>query len=138
LYINSATSAWMVFILAFLANIRERHHNYMTNCLHFIYKADAALELRLRTLTGDRIQNVAVTIPAPKRGRLQCGIDYYADLVGTLLGIAILFFVMIIWVVVGPAMSFDSNWWLLIGTYAGLIGLNDGFVLRNVQNILYP
>ena len=23
--------------------------------------------------------------------------------------------------------------WLLIGTYAGLVGLNDGFVLRNVQ-----
>lgn len=136
LYINSATSAWMVFILAFLANIRERHNNYMTNCLEYIYKADAALELRLRTVTGDRIENQAVTIPAPKRGRLQRGIDYYADLVGTLLGIAILIFVILIWVVIGPAMSFNSNWWLLIGTYAGLIGLNDGFVLRNVQNIL--
>jgi low-affinity ferrous iron transport protein len=30
LYINSATSALMVFILAFLANIRERHTKYMT------------------------------------------------------------------------------------------------------------
>jgi low-affinity ferrous iron transport protein len=136
LYINSATSAWMVFILAFLANIRERHNNYMTSCLEYIYKADAALELRLRTVTGDRIKNGPVIIPAPKRGRLQRGIDYYADLVGTLLGIAILFFVIVIWVVIGPAMSFNSNWWLLIGTYAGLIGLNDGFVLRNVQNIL--
>jgi low-affinity ferrous iron transport protein len=68
--------------------------------------------------------------------KIQRGIDYYADLVGTLLGIAILIFVIIIWVVMGPAMSFNSNWWLLIGTYAGLVGLNDGFVLRNVQNIL--
>lgn len=136
LYINSATSAWMVFILAFLANIRERHNNYMANCLGYIYEADAALELRLRAVTGDKIQNGTVTIPAPKRSRLQRGIDYYADLVGTLTGIGILFFVIIIWVVIGPAMSFNSNWWLLIGTYAGLIGLNDGFVLRNVQNIL--
>ena len=136
LYINSATSAWMVFILAFLANIRERHNKYMTSCLVYIYKADAALELKLRTITGDRIENGPVIISAPKRGRLQRGIDYYADLVGTLLGIAILFFVIIIWIVIGPAMSFDSNWWLLIGTYAGLIGLNDGFVLRNVQNML--
>lgn len=29
LYINSATSAWMVLIFAFLANIRERHERYM-------------------------------------------------------------------------------------------------------------
>lgn len=136
LYMNSASSAWMVFILAFLANIRERHDNYTTKCLEYIYEADAALEVRLRTATGDRIDNKTVVIPPPKRGRLQRGIDYYADLVGTLIGVAIMFFAMIIWVVIGPAMSFDSNWWLLIGTYAGVIGLNDGFVLRNVQNIL--
>jgi low-affinity ferrous iron transport protein len=36
----------------------------------------------------------------------------------------------------GPAMPFDSNWLLLIGTYPGLIGLNDGFVLRKVLNVL--
>ena len=136
LYINSATSALMVFIFAFLANIRERHNNYTTKCLKYIYEVDAALELRLRTATGDRIENGPVIILPHKRSRIQRGIDYYADLVGTLIGIAILFLVMIIWVVIGPAMSFDSNWWLLIGTYAGLIGLNDGFVLRNVQNIL--
>ena len=136
LYINSATSAWMVFILSFLANIRERHSNYTTECLEYIHKADAALEKKLRVVTDDEIPNGAVTIPAPKRGWLQRAIDYYADLVGTLLGIGLLFIVMIVWVVIGPAMSFDSNWWLLIGTYAGLIGLNDGFVLRNVQSIL--
>jgi low-affinity ferrous iron transport protein len=136
LYINSATSALMVFILSFIANIRERHSNYTTKCLERIYEVDAALELRLRTVTGDRIGNGPVVIPAPKRSRIQRAIDYYADLVGTLIGIAILLFVMIVWVVLGPVMSFNSNWWLLIGTYAGLIGLNDGFVLRNVQNVL--
>jgi low-affinity ferrous iron transport protein len=136
LYINSATSAWMVFILAFLANIRERHSKYITTCLEYIHTADATLELRLRAVTGDKFENKTVIISPPKRGRLQRGIDYYADLVGTLIGIAILLFVIIIWVAIGPAMSFDSNWWLLIGTYAGLIGLNDGFVLRNVQHIL--
>lgn len=133
---NSASSAWMVFILAFLANIRERHNIYTTKCLEYIYEVDAALEVRLRTATGDRIGNETVLIPSPKTGRLQRAINYYADLVGTLIGVAILFIAMIIWVVIGPAMSFDSNWWLLIGTYAGLVGLNDGFVLRNVQNIL--
>jgi len=133
-YINSATSALMIFILAFLANIRKRHSNYSAKCLELIYAADAALELKLRAATGDTIPNETVSIPAPKVNRLQRWIDFYADLVGTLLGIAILFIVLILWVVIGPAMSFDSNWWLLIGTYAGLVGMNDGFVLRNVYN----
>ncbi|KAK4998468.1 hypothetical protein LTR66_002303 [Elasticomyces elasticus] len=136
LYMNSASSAWMVFILAFLANARERHNHYTTKCLEYIYEVDAALEVRLRNATGDKIQNETIVIPPPTRGMLQRGIDYYADLVGTLIGVAILFFAILIWVVIGPAMSFGSNWWLLIGTYAGLIGLNDGFVLRNVQNTL--
>ena len=136
LYMNSASSALMVFILSFLANIRERHFGYLTTCLDRIYEVDTALELRLRTATGDSMENETVIILPPKRGRLQRGIDYYADLVGTLIGIAILFLVLVIWVAIGPVMSFDSNWWLLIGTYAGLVGMNDGFVLRNVQHIL--
>lgn len=133
-YINSATSALMVFLLAFQANIRERHQKYSRKCLRLIYAADAALELRLRTVTGDTTPNPAVSIPAPKVSNIQRGINFYADLVGTLLGIAILFAVLGIWVVSGPVMSFGPNWGLLIGTYAGLIGMNDGFVLRNVYN----
>lgn len=122
----------MVFILAFLANIRERHGEYSNRCLEAIWKVDAALELRLRIATGDNEPNPTVTIPAPKVGKIQRIINYYADLVGALIGIAILILTMIIWVVIGPAMGFNSNWWLLIGTYAGLVSMNDGFVLRNV------
>ncbi|KAH8909391.1 putative low affinity iron transporter [Coniochaeta sp. PMI_546] len=136
LYINSSTSALMVFILAFLANIRDRHSKYMTKCLESIWEVDAALELKLRTATGDTMDNAPVVIPAPKRSRIQRGIDYYADLVGSLIGIAILIFVILVWIAIGPALHFDTNWWLLIGTYAGLVGLNDGFVLRNVFTVL--
>ena len=133
-YINSATSALMVFLLAFLANIRERHKSYAARCLELIYEADTALEVKLRTVTGDITENEPFKIPPPKVTRIQRWINFYADLVGTLLGIAILFLFMVVWVVIGPAMSFNSNWWLLLGTYAGLIGMNDGFVLRNVYN----
>jgi low-affinity ferrous iron transport protein len=107
----------------------------MTKCLESIWEVDSALELRLRTATGDTMENAPVIIPAPKRSRIQRGIDYYADLVGTLIGIVILIFVIMVWVVIGPALHFDANWWLLIGTYAGLIGLNDGFVLRNICTV---
>lgn len=134
LYINSATSALMLFLLAFLANIRERHNDHAARCLTSIYKADAAFELKLRAATDYVVPNDSVLVPAPQVGKVQRAINYYADLVGTLIGIAILMAVMVIWVLVGPAMKFDSNWWLLIGTYAGLVGMNDGFVLRNVYN----
>ncbi|KND93996.1 Low-affinity iron/zinc ion transport protein fet4 [Tolypocladium ophioglossoides CBS 100239] len=134
LYINSATSALMVLIFAFLANVRERHNLYIKRCLQCLFEVDSAIELKLRTMTGDDMPNETVVIPAPKMNRVQRAIFYYADLVGTLTGIAILIIVMVVWVVIGPAMQFNSNWWLLIGTYAGLVGLNDGFVLRNVQS----
>ncbi|OXV09318.1 hypothetical protein Egran_02919 [Elaphomyces granulatus] len=133
LYINSATSALMVFVFAFLANIRERHSAYLNSCLDAIFRVDAALELKLRLLTGDQLSNDCVIIQAPKVNSVQKVIFYYADIIGTLVGIVILFAVIIVWVAVGPLLRFSSGWWLLIGTYAGLVGLLDGFVLRNVQ-----
>lgn len=136
LYINSATSALMVFLLAFLANIRERHSRYTVECLKAIWKADSALELKLRKLTGDRTENPVIVMLEPKRSTVQRAIDYYADLVGTLAGVAILVIIILAWVACGPALHFNSNWWLLIGTYAGLVGLNDGFVLRNICEVL--
>jgi low-affinity ferrous iron transport protein len=133
LYINSATSALMVLIFAFLANIRERHDAHTAGCVEQIFTVDAEVERRLRTLTRDTTPNPTVVVPAPKVRRLQRAIFYYADVVGTLVGIALLIVVVTIWLAIGPALQFNSNWWLIIGTYAGLIGLNDSFVLRNVQ-----
>ena len=47
-----------------------------------------------------------------------------------------MFWRFVVWVAIGPALHFNTNWWLLIGTYARLIGLNNGFVLRNVYTVL--
>lgn len=136
LYMNSASSALMVFVFAFLANINERHSAYIHKCLDAIFKTDAAIESRLRYLTEDDDENIAVVLPAPKVNILQRAIYYYADFVGTLVGIAILIAAIVAWVAIGPALHFNANWWLIIGTYAGLVGMNDGFVLRNMQNRL--
>lgn len=133
LYINSATSALMVFIFAFLANIRECHNQYTERCLDVIYRADSTLEHNLRLRTDDSIPNQPIVIPAPKTSKIQRAIDYYADVVGTLAGIALLLIVVTVWVAVGPLLSWSANWWLFIGTYAGLVGMNDGFVLRNID-----
>ena len=136
LYINSATSALMVLLLAFLANVRERHSRYAAECLHSIWQADAALEQKLRSLTGDAVPNPVVALEERKRSALQRAIDYYADLVGTLAGVALLAAVLAGWLASGPFLRFSASWWLLMGTYAGLVGLHDGFVLRNVCQVL--
>lgn len=135
LYINSATSALMVLLLAFLANVRERHGRYQAECLKAIWKIDSTLEIRLREMTGDQVANPTITLAQRRKSTIQRAIDYYADLVGTLAGIAILIVVLLAWFACGPALHFNANWWLLIGTYAGLVGLNDGFVLRNICQV---
>ncbi|KAL7935624.1 Low affinity iron permease domain-containing protein [Trichoderma chlorosporum] len=137
LYINSGTSALMVLIFTFLANIRERHDEYVEKCMNFIFEVDSDIELKLRSLSGDTQPNPTVVVPAPPLSTLQRIIFYYADVVGTLVGIALLIIVLIVWAGIGPVMHWDNNWWLFIGTYAGLIGLIDGFVLRNVQQRLH-
>ncbi|CAD0093961.1 unnamed protein product [Aureobasidium mustum] len=134
-YINTSTSALMVFMLALLANDRERHEQYLNQCTTRIMAVDTELELVLRDITKDTIENEAVVIEAAAVSKLQRAINFYADLVGTLLGIALLTLIMVVWVVLGPVMKFDANWWLLIGTYAGLIGMNDGFVLKNLSSV---
>lgn len=131
--LNSALSAWMVFTFSFLAIVRERHAEYSEKCLDAVFNVDIALESRLRALTGDQQDNPEVIIPSPRVNIVQRGIFFYSQLVGTLVGIVILTAVFTIWLAIGPLTDFDSNWWLIIGTVAGLVGTLDGFVLRNIQ-----
>jgi low-affinity ferrous iron transport protein len=134
LYINDATSALMVLVFAFLACLRECYADYTNICLDAIFRLDSTLESGLRRLSEDDEPNITMLDIPPRENYLQKVIYYYADIVGTLLGILFLIAVIITWAAVGPVFQFSNSWWLLIGTYAGLVGLFDSFVLRNVQN----
>ncbi|KAJ5872604.1 uncharacterized protein N7529_004957 [Penicillium soppii] len=133
LYINDATSALMVLVFAFLACLRECYADYTNTCVDAIFRLDATLEQELRRLTQDEIPNTTEVISAPKESYLQVVVYYYADVIGTLLGIIILLLVIVTWGAIGPVFKFNNTWWLLVGTYAGLVGLFDSFVLRNIQ-----
>ena len=133
LYINDATSALMVLVFAFLASLRECYADHTNICLDAIFRLDSTLEKELRRLSQDDLPNQTEVILPPKENLLQVAIFYYADIIGTLVGIIFLVLVIITWAAVGPVFHFNNNWWLLIGTYAGLVGLFDSFVLRNVQ-----
>jgi len=133
LYINDATSALMILVFAFLACLRECYADYTKTCVDAIFRLDATLELELRRLNQDELPNLTDVILPPKANYLQIIVYYYADIIGTLAGIIVLILVIITWAGVGPVFKFNNTWWLLIGTYAGLVGLFDSFVLRNIQ-----
>lgn len=137
LYINDTTSALMVLVFAFLACLRECYADYTNTCLDAIFRLDSTLEKELRRLSQDDLPNQTEVILPPKENFLQVAIFYYADIIGTLVGIIFLVLVIITWVAVGPVFHFNNNWWLLIGTYAGLVGLFDSFVLRNIQGKVF-
>ncbi|KAJ6126322.1 hypothetical protein N7523_001128 [Penicillium sp. IBT 18751x] len=133
LYINDATSALMILVFAFLACLRECYADYTNTCIDAIFRLDSTVEKELRRLSQDDLPNTTEIIMPPKESYLQVVIFYYADVIGTLVGIIILLLVIITWAAVGPVLQFSNTWWLLIGTYAGLVGLFDSFVLRNIQ-----
>ena len=116
---HPATSAMMVFVFAFLSCVRERHAEYVQACMVQIEQEDIEIERLLRKITGDTEPNPSVVIAPPKLSKVQRGIYYYADLVGTLAGIAVLGLVLIVWVAIGPTCGWSTNWFLISGTYAG-------------------
>ncbi|EPY53128.1 iron/zinc ion transporter [Schizosaccharomyces cryophilus OY26] len=132
LYINTATAVELTFTSVFLQNVRHRHMKYISRCVSSIFHIDAALEEALRRQSGDRQTNPVIEIEAEKVSHGSRIIDYYADLVGSGVGAMISATVFIVWLAIGNVMHWNSNWWLIIGTYTGLIGFLDGFVLRNV------
>lgn len=123
----------MVFVISFLADVRERHSEYSKTCLDATFRVDSFLERQLRILSGDRLGNDLVIIPAEEVSIIERAIYYCADVVAMRAGIVLLILVMVAWIVAGPLLKWSSNWWLLVCIYPGLVGLNDGFVLRNVQ-----
>ncbi|BGO95199.1 hypothetical protein NBRC10512_000982 [Rhodotorula toruloides] len=133
LYMNSSSSALMLFVFAFLCCVRERHGDHVAACLDKIRETDEELERVLRRLTGDSRPHSTVVVPAPRISRLQRAINYYAEFIGSLVGVAFLLIVVVAWAAAGPAFKFNATWWLLIGTYAGLVGMNDGFVMRHMS-----
>ncbi|ESZ92913.1 hypothetical protein SBOR_6686 [Sclerotinia borealis F-4128] len=134
LYVNTATAVALTFTSVFLQNIQQQQEDNLEKCLEYALKVDAEVEWRLREITNDYQPNPVFEIPAPIIGRIDRSIDVFADIVGSGVGLLITLIVIIAWAAVGPVLQFNDNWWLIIGTFTGLVGFVDGFVLRNVYH----
>ncbi|RKF56443.1 Low-affinity iron/zinc ion transport protein fet4 [Golovinomyces cichoracearum] len=132
LYINSATAIALTFTSVFLQNSQQREEERLTRCLQHTLKIDAGIEHQLRVLTGDRRPNPIFTIPDIKRTHTERFNDVTADIMGSGVGVVLSLVFVVIWVSVGPLMKFNDNWWLIIGSFTGLVGFVNGFVLRSL------
>lgn len=54
----------------------------------------------------------------------------YASLIGSGYGAAVSALLFIGWIAVGNVMSWGDNWWLIVGTWTGVVGTFNAAVLR--------
>ncbi|CAK7208812.1 low-affinity Fe(2+) transport protein [Sporothrix curviconia] len=134
LYVNTATALELTFTTMFLQNVRRQHEEYLARCLQSIDVLDRGLEMDLRRMTGDMAPNPVMASQPLRLNRTETAIDFWAFVVGGSVGVFLSCAVGVAWLAVGDVMQFDDNWWLIIGTYTGLMGFIDGFVLRNVHH----
>lgn len=133
MYINTAVAVSLLICSTFLQNIRARHDKYIAKFLLAIYEIESNIDMKLRTRLNDfETQHEMITIPPSKRSKLEVVIDWYADVIGTGIGVVILVAVFATWIGIGQCLNWDDNWWLIIGTYTGLVGFLDGYVIRQV------
>lgn len=132
MYINTAVAVVLLVTSVVLENVRWRNDQFVCSQIEEINVLDCKLEAMGRYLTGDQLDNVLVKVTTCERKGFKKFISYYAEVIGTGVGLLITIAVFAVWIGVGHLMGWDSNWWLIIGTYTGLMGYVDGFVLREV------
>jgi low-affinity ferrous iron transport protein len=135
LYINTITALSLTLTSVFLQNIQQSQEDNLEKCLAYALKVDAEVEYRLRAITEDTKPNPIHEIPVRPLSRSERAIARFAAIMGSGLGVLISLVALIAWLAVGPLLKFDDNWVLIIGTFTGLVGFIDGFVLRNVYAI---
>ncbi|CAL5222302.1 g4644 [Coccomyxa viridis] len=144
--INTAVAVELMLMTTFLQNTKRRHRLYMHACARKLGDLDAELEEQLLgEATVDEVDSDFELIKPAKRQPGVCGwlranfgphvcVDRYALFMGSIGGLTLSVLLLGVWVGLGAPMGYDNpNWLLIIGTYSGLVGFVDAFVLRNVM-----
>lgn len=133
MYINTATAIELLITTVFLENVRNRANDSILIQTETFDNIDSDLEFLLREVNeNDSIENEMVVVKRCPRDMIQRCISFYAHVVGNGLGLVISICVFSAWLGIGNLMHWSANWWLVIGSYTGLVGFIDGFVLREV------
>ncbi|EJS44109.1 fet4p [Saccharomyces arboricola H-6] len=133
MYINTAVAVSILICSTFLQNLRARHDDFIGKFLIKIFDMDEQIDYYIRRHFNDfHTPHPIITVTEKKRSTARKMIDWYADIIGTGIGVAIGVAVFATWIGIGSPLKWNDNWWLIIGTYTGLVGFLDGFILREV------
>lgn len=132
MYINTAIALELLITSVFLENLRLRNNNTLQDDFAKFVKLDTSLELKFRQATGYTGENQCVIVRPMERKGFQKIISFYAGAIGNGLGLAVSCCVFAAWIGIGGVLNWNDNWWLIIGTYTGLMGFIDSIVLREV------
>jgi low-affinity ferrous iron transport protein len=135
LYINTITTLSLRLPGVFLQNIQQQQEDNLDRSLEYALKVDAEVEYRLREITADTKSNPIHEISLRPLSRSERAIAHFPAIMGSGLGALMSLIALAAWLAVGPILKFDDNWVLIIGTFTGLVGFIDGFILRNIYSI---
>lgn len=132
MHINTAVAVVILVTSVLLKNARLRSDKFVCSQIEQINVLDCKIESLGRYITNDTIDNELIEVPPGDKRGFKKIISFYADIIGN--GIEMLFSIAVIaaWIGIGHIMHWNSNWRLIFGTYTGLMGYVDGFVLRKV------
>jgi low-affinity ferrous iron transport protein len=74
--------------------------------------------------------NEIVKIQWSAKHRFERALDWYAAFIGSGFGAFMSLIFLVIWLGVGNLMRWGDNWWLIIGTWTGVVGTFNSAVLR--------
>lgn len=132
IYINTATAIELLITTIFLENVRNREGHYIMKQTKTFDELDSNLEYLLREMNKNYVENELVLVERTPRDKVQKCISLYAHVIGNGLGLIISICVFSAWIGIGNVMHWSANWWLVIGSYTGLVGFIDGFALREI------
>lgn len=130
LWLNTCTALQQTLTICLLTLARARHDCFVEKCMGSIFIQDCELEYRCRNLIQYEIPNKSVGIEWQPASKFERSLDWYAGFVGSGYMVILSFAFLIVWLGIGHPMQWGDNWWLIIGTYTGLVGTFNAAVLR--------
>lgn len=130
LWLNTCTALQQTLTSLLLTLARNRHTAFVDICMHEIMHHDEIVEHAARKQAGYNVDNPPIEISWDVSHGFERFLDWYAAFVGSGYMVALSFVLLGAWLGIGAPLAWGDNWWLIIGTFSGLVGTLNASVLR--------
>lgn len=130
LWLNTCTALQQTLSTCLLTLARNRHTHFVEKCMNAIFFQDCELEYRARRLTSDGDKNEAIPIHWAPANKFERTLDWYAAFIGSGYMVSLSVALLALWLGIGHPLAWSDNWWLIIGTFTGVVGTFNAAVLR--------